>query len=369
MKAYMEARALSKEFMDDFLGYYINSQNRFMNSLIIAPGLPGGMMGSLMADLEKNLKSLNKWLQKNGKPAMTQDQLLIKLFEEVEVAWPQLGYPPLVTPFSQYVKNVSLMNVINSYKGKKRFAMIDENTWGMILGKSGQLLGDLDPEILQMAKDQNREFFTGNPQDLYEDQLDIYRKKMDEKGWDYGQDDEELLEYAMHPPQYEAFKSGDAKKKFEADLAERRAKKSTMGSAPIVAAAGGNAMASQPKELEVNVNGENYKVKISYPGEGESNNVASNATKETAPAPVTSTDDANAKYVTAPLEGKFYLTKETGEKGKKVGDEIKEGETVAYIEAMKVINAIAADKSGKIVEIMVSHGDEVEEDDNLFKIV
>ena len=368
-KAYMETRRLTQSFVDDYLGEYINPKNRYMNSLLIGPGLPGGMMGSLMADLENNVKSLNKWLTKRGKDTTDQETLLLELFDEVKIVWPKLGYPPLVTPFSQYVKNVSLMNVINSYKGKKRFAMIDENTWGMILGKSGQLLGDLDPEILQMAKDQNREFFTGNPQDLYEDQLDIYRKKMDEKGWDYGQDDEELLEYAMHPPQYEAFKSGDAKKKFEADLAERRAKKSTMGSAPIVAAAGGNAMASQPKELEVNVNGENYKVKISYPGEGESNNVASNATKETAPAPVTSTDDANAKFVIAPLEGKFYLTKETGEKGKKVGDEIKEGETVAYIEAMKVINAIAADKSGKIVEIMVSHGDEVEEDDNLFKIV
>ena len=35
---------------------------------------------------------------------------------------------------------------------------------------------------------------------------------MDEKGWDYGEDDEELLEYAMHPTQYEDFKSGKAKK-------------------------------------------------------------------------------------------------------------------------------------------------------------
>lgn len=32
-----------------------------MNSLLIAPGLPGGMMGSLMADLETNLESINKY--------------------------------------------------------------------------------------------------------------------------------------------------------------------------------------------------------------------------------------------------------------------------------------------------------------------
>jgi len=176
-KAYMHVRSLTQSFMDDFLGEYINPKNRYMNSLLIGPGLPGGMMGSLMADLENNVKSLNRWLTKNGKPNVDQEELLLNLFEEVKYVWPKLGYPPLVTPFSQYVKNASLMNVINSYKGKKRFAMIDENTWGMILGKSGQLLGDLDPEILKMAEDQGREFYTGNPQELYPDELEVRKQK------------------------------------------------------------------------------------------------------------------------------------------------------------------------------------------------
>jgi pyruvate carboxylase subunit B len=80
MDAYMKVRSLTQEFIDDYLGYYINPRNRLMNSLLIAPGLPGGMMGSLMADLENNLKSLNKWLKKRNKPEVTQDDLLIKLF-------------------------------------------------------------------------------------------------------------------------------------------------------------------------------------------------------------------------------------------------------------------------------------------------
>ena len=84
MKAYMQARSLTQEFIDDFLGYYINPKNRLMNALLIGPGLPGGMMGSLMSDLENNLVSLNKWMAKNGKSEVTQDQLLVALFEEVE---------------------------------------------------------------------------------------------------------------------------------------------------------------------------------------------------------------------------------------------------------------------------------------------
>ncbi|MDF1696889.1 MAG: oxaloacetate decarboxylase [Saprospiraceae bacterium] len=367
VNAYMQVRSLTQSFIDDFLGEYINPRNRYMNSLLIGPGLPGGMMGSLMADLENNVKSLNKWLTKNNRPNVDQEELLLKLFEEVKYVWPKLGYPPLVTPFSQYVKNVSLMNVINMYKDKKRFAMIDENTWGMILGKSGQLLGELDPEIKQMAADQNREFYTGNPQDLYPDELDVYRKKMDEKGWDYGQDDEELLEYAMHPAQYEAFKSGDAKKKFESDLAKRREAKNQ----PAPAAESnqnGSSVNTMPKELTLNVNGDKYNIQISYPTETAQDNVKVQAPPiEQLNTPAAS--NGVAKYILSPLEGKFYLTKETSEKAKKVGDQIKEGETVAYIEAMKVINAITADTSGTIAEIMVNHGDEIEEDDQIFKIV
>ena len=367
-KAYMHVRSLTQSFMDDFLGEYINPKNRYMNSLLIGPGLPGGMMGSLMADLENNVKSLNRWLTKNGKPNVDQEELLLNLFEEVKYVWPKLGYPPLVTPFSQYVKNASLMNVINSYKGKKRFAMIDENTWGMILGKSGQLLGDLDPEILKMAEDQGREFYTGNPQELYPDELNIYKKKMDDKGWDYGEDDEELLEYAMHPAQYESYKSGQAKEKFKADLAERRSKKAeakaTTTGAVTPVSPPVNAM---PKEVQLNVNGEHYNVRISYPTEAAQDNTAV-AMPSPASLAIPATD-ANARYITSPLEGKFYLTKETSEKGKKVGDQITEGETVAYIEAMKVINAITADMSGTIAEIMINHGDDIDEDDQIFKIV
>ena len=369
MDAYMEVRRLSQAFMDDFLGLYINPTNRRMNSLLIGPGLPGGMMGSLMADLEKNVTSLNKWLTKSGKPIITEDELLLNLFNEVKHIWPMLGYPPLVTPFSQYVKNAALMNVIQMTKGKERWSMLDENTWGMILGKSGSLPGKLAPEIMKMAANQNREFFTGNPQDLYPDQLEHFREIMKENGWDAGTEDEELLEFAMHPQQYKDFKSGEAKIKFKLDLAKRKHNSSAQiaeSTASIVSTI--NPAHNAPKALDIEVNGQKYHVKISYPGE---NNTAVNADIDpTKPkTPSVSVSEYDSKFVLAPLEGKFFLTKETSEKGIKVGDQIQKGETVAYVEAMKVINAITADDSGTIAEIMVNHGEEIEEDDQLIRIV
>ena len=70
----------------------------------------------------------------------------------------------------------------------------------------------------------------------------------------------------------------------------------------------------------------------------------------------------------APLEGKFFLVKESGETPKKVGDIVNEGEVVGYIEAMKTYNAIKADRNGVITSILVNSGDSVEEDDIIMKI-
>ena len=225
MKAYMEARRLTQSYMDDFLGYFIDPRNRFMSSLLVGCGLPGGMMGSLMADLKGVHAAINSNLKAQGKAELNEDELLVQLFDEVKYIWPKLGNPPLVTPFSQYVKNVALMNVFAMSRGGERWSMIDANTWDMILGKAGRLPGKLDPEIIELAKSKNLEFFEGNPQDNYPNVLPQYIKEMEELGWDRGQDDEELFEFAMHDKQYREFKSGEAKRRFNKELEEKIAAK------------------------------------------------------------------------------------------------------------------------------------------------
>ena len=218
MKAYMEARALTQSFIDDFLGYFINPKNRYISSLMIQSGLPGGMMGSLMADLKGVHDGINYSLKTNNQPELNEDELLVKLFDEVAFVWPKLGYPPLVTPFSQYVKNVALLNIVQLAKGEERYSMMDDNTWNMILGKAGQLPGKLAPEIIELAEKQGKNFYIGVPQDAYPDQLDKYRKEMKEKNWEPGENEEELFEFAMHETQYRDYKSGLAKTRFEDEL-------------------------------------------------------------------------------------------------------------------------------------------------------
>ena len=230
MDAYMEVRSLTQEFIDDFLGYWINPSNAKMTSLLVGCGLPGGMMGSMMADLKGFKAAINASERANGKPESTLDALMVKLFKEVEYVWPRLGYPPLVTPFSQYVKNTALMNLLALSQNKPRFSTIDKDTWGMILGKMGKLPGKLAPEIVALAKEKGMEFYTGNPQDEYPDELPKFRQMMKDEGWDCGQDDEELFELAMHERQYRDYKSGLAKERFNKELEELKAK----AGAPIV---------------------------------------------------------------------------------------------------------------------------------------
>ena len=228
MSAYMKARALTQEFIDEWLGYFINPANKLMSSLLLGCGLPGGMMGSMMADLAGIHSTINSIRAKKGDPELSTDDMLINLFNEVEYVWPRVGYPPLVTPFSQYVKNIALMNLLTMEQGKGRFVMMDDAMWGMILGKSGKIPGTIAPELVALAKEKGLEFTDADPHTLLPNSLDEFKKEMDENGWEYGQDNEELFELAMHPEQYRNYKSGQAKKNFLADL--QKAKDAKMGS-------------------------------------------------------------------------------------------------------------------------------------------
>ncbi|MDH6356810.1 biotin/lipoyl-containing protein [Parabacteroides sp. PF5-9] len=369
MEAYMKVRSMIQEDMDDFLGLYISPKNRLMNSLLIGPGLPGGMMGSLMADLEKNLETINKNNIKNNKPLMSQDQLLIKLFDEVAYVWPRIGYPPLVTPFSQYVKNLALMNVMQMEKGKARWSMIADDIWDMILGKAGRLPGPLAPEIIEKAKAEGREFFTGNPQDNYPDALDKYRKLMNEKQWETGEDDEELFEYAMHPAQYEAYRSGKAKVEFVADVATRKAEKAKAGQ-PVQEAASAPAvigLPTTPQVMNVDVNGQPYRVTVAF-GDAATTAPASPAQAPAQPAAAPAAAPGAGQEVLSPLEGKFFMVKNASETPLKVGDVVKEGDLLCYIEAMKTYNAVRSEFSGTITAILPASGDSVSEDDVLMTI-
>jgi acetyl-CoA carboxylase biotin carboxyl carrier protein len=65
--------------------------------------------------------------------------------------------------------------------------------------------------------------------------------------------------------------------------------------------------------------------------------------------------------VLAPLVGTFYTAAQPGSKPfVAVGDVVEAGQTVCIVEAMKLMNEVAAGEGGKVAEIMVENGDPVE---------
>jgi len=77
----------------------------------------------------------------------------------------------------------------------------------------------------------------------------------------------------------------------------------------------------------------------------------------------------NEHVITAPMVGTFYASPSPGAKAfVEIGDEIKVGQVLCIIEAMKMMNQIEADRSGRIASIMARNGDPVEFGQPLFVV-
>jgi len=77
----------------------------------------------------------------------------------------------------------------------------------------------------------------------------------------------------------------------------------------------------------------------------------------------------NEHVITAPMVGTFYASPSPGAKAFiEIGDEVKVGQVLCIIEAMKMMNQIEADKAGRVTSIMARNGDPVEFGQPLFVV-
>lgn len=99
------------------------------------------------------------------------------------------------------------------------------------------------------------------------------------------------------------------------------------------------------------------------------NQATSNPAPEAAQEPQAD-NQASGETVNAPMVGTFFLqdTKELTESIVKVGDKVKKGDVIGYIEAMKVMNEVTSEVEGEVTDILVDHGTNVEYNQALIEV-
>jgi acetyl-CoA carboxylase biotin carboxyl carrier protein len=88
-----------------------------------------------------------------------------------------------------------------------------------------------------------------------------------------------------------------------------------------------------------------------------------------APAPAAAPEQPAGHAVKSPMVGTFYRASSPGAKAfVEIGAQVKEGDTICIIEAMKILNEIEADKAGTVTKILCENGQAVEYGQPLFII-
>ena len=92
-------------------------------------------------------------------------------------------------------------------------------------------------------------------------------------------------------------------------------------------------------------------------------------TRSQQPVVAESDDDSGTHIIAAPMIGTFYVAPAPNEPAfVQVGDEVSEGQTIGIIEAMKIMNEIASDRAGTVVELIAGDGQTVEYGSALIRI-
>jgi acetyl-CoA carboxylase biotin carboxyl carrier protein len=131
-------------------------------------------------------------------------------------------------------------------------------------------------------------------------------------------------------------------------------------------------------ELEIKEGEESVRIRLSgmdsaqthvVRAPGHAGHIPANPEMGAAPAPAPEKVHKDENVVTAPMVGTYYSAPAPGAKQfVDIGTEVKVGQTLCIVEAMKMMNQIESDKAGKVTAILVKNGDPVEFGQPLFVI-
>jgi pyruvate carboxylase subunit B len=281
---------------------------------------------------------------------------LREALEEVQRVRRELGHPPLVAPIRQMIGTQAVYNVI----GGDRYATVTQELKDYLQGLYGRPPQPADPEVRRLVLG-SEEPITIRPADLLEPQVEAVRAQLRKLRLPAG--DDEVLTYLLFPElavevirprreekpkrTKEAEPAEETEAAAEAPAAEAEAQ-ATADGAPAPAAAG-----PATAEFEVEVEGEVFKVRVTGAGLAVAPGPAGGGEAQPQAAAAPPARGPRDGAIVAPMQG--LIVKVPVHEG----DEVKLGDVVAVLEAMKMQNDIVATKPGKVTEIYVKEGEVV----------
>jgi pyruvate carboxylase subunit B len=272
---------------------------------------------------------------------------LAEVLEEANRVRLELGYPPLVAPIRQMIATQAVYNVI----GGDRYATVTQELKDYLQGLYGRPPVPADPELRRLVLGRE-EPITIRPADLLEPQVEAARNQL--KKMSYEPTDESVLIYLLFPSLTPDYLRGP-----EPEAPSPKGPARPVSTEPVAPVADPPAATPPPPaaaaataaEFDVEVEGEVFRVRVSgvgmtvMPGAGAG---AAPGAAQASPPPRT-----GEGTVIAPMQGLIVKLPV------KAGDDVKLGDVVAVLEAMKMQNDIVTTVAGKVREVYVKEGEVV----------
>jgi pyruvate carboxylase subunit B len=290
------------------------------------------MPGLMLEDVHRQLAARNA----SGR--------LAQVLEEANRVRKELGYPPLVAPIRQLIATQAVYNVI----GGDRYATVTQELKDYLQGLYGRPPVAADPELRRLVLGRD-EPITIRPADLLEPQVEAARMQLKKMG--YEPTDESVLIHLLFPNLTSDYLRGPEPEAKAQKAPVRAVSHEPVAAAPDAPAAPQPPAAAVAAEFDVEVEGEVFKVRVSgagmtvMPGVGAG---SASATTQSGPTPRT-----GEGTVIAPMQGLIVKLPV------KAGDDVKLGDVVAVLEAMKMQNDIVTTMAGKVREVYVKEGEVV----------
>lgn len=336
-------------------GHYKRGVSSLTHMKVYSHQVPGGMMSNLISQLE----------------IQNATDRLDEVMHEIPRVRAEVGYPPLVTPMSQIVGTQAVFNVLTG----SRWSVVSKEMKDYLCGFYGKAPGPISPEIYKKVVG-NAEVL---PPDVAPSSLatTTYDQVEAEIG-DLATSEEDVLMYALFPNEARTFLSKHRATEQVDFLLERESSQTKEDDYVDI---------NQIRELvkvveesgvgEITVEEEGMRISVRMPGSAPVAAAApavaaaapAAAAPAAAPAAAAPARPADWIEVAAPMVGTFYAAPAPGEPAfVKVGDEVAAGETLCIVEAMKLMNEIAAPQMGTVREVCLDDATAVEFGTPLFYI-